>query len=146
MFFSKSFGYALRGVLYVSIEGKEGRKIQIEEIAEQLSVPRHFLAKIMKAVVKKGILNSTKGPYGGFSINKKTLNTKLIHLVELTDGTELFNNCILGLKNCNGKNPCPLHDEIALIRSQLLNKFGKTRVGDLTDEENVNFIQSLAVV
>ena len=146
MFFSKSFGYALRGVLYVSIEGKEGRKIQIEEIAERLSVPRHFLAKIMKAVVKGGILNSTKGPYGGFSINKKTPNTKLIHLVELTDGKEMFNSCILGLKNCNSKNPCPLHDEITLIRSQLLTKFAKTRIKDLTDEENSNFIKSLAVI
>lgn len=146
MFFSKSFGYALRGVLYISIEGKEGRKIQIDEIADQLSVPRHFLAKIMKAVVKVGILNSTKGPYGGFSINKKTLDAKLIQLVELTDGRELFNNCILGLKNCNSRNPCPLHDEIGLMRSQLLVKFAKTSIGDLIDEENSNFIKSLAII
>jgi DNA-binding IscR family transcriptional regulator len=40
----------------------EKRKIRIDEMANRLSVPRHFLGKIMNRVVKTGILNSIKGP------------------------------------------------------------------------------------
>ena len=109
MFLSKSFGYALRGVLYIALVDKEGRKVQLDEIAEKLSVPRHFLAKIMKMMVKEGILSSTKGPYGGFYLNEVTLKTKLIQLVKITDGVEQFNICVLSLRKCNSKNPCPLH-------------------------------------
>ena len=69
MFLSKSFGYALRGVLYVALIDKEKRKVRLDEIAEKLSVPRHFLAKIMKTMVKESVLQSTKGPYGGFCLD-----------------------------------------------------------------------------
>src|SRR5918994_618927 len=62
--FTKSFGYALRSILYIAIMSKEKSKVQVEEIAVRLSVPKHFLGKIMRLVVKNGILNSTKGPYG----------------------------------------------------------------------------------
>ena len=43
MFLSKFFGYALRGILYVALMQDEKRKVQIDEIANKLSVPRHSL-------------------------------------------------------------------------------------------------------
>jgi DNA-binding IscR family transcriptional regulator len=55
MFLSKSFGYALRGILYIAVMQDEERKVQIEEIATKLSVPKHFLGKIMQQVVKAGL-------------------------------------------------------------------------------------------
>src|SRR6187397_3261713 len=100
MFISKSFGYALRGVLYIALMHDENRKVQVGEIATQLSVPKHFLGKIMQQMVKAGLLKSTKGPYGGFSLTGKTLDTPLIKLVEITDGTEQFSMCVLNLKYC----------------------------------------------
>ena len=57
---SKSFGYALRGILYISLMEDENRKVQADEIAENLSVPRHFLSKILKQVAKAGIIGFTK--------------------------------------------------------------------------------------
>ena len=78
MFLSKSFGYALRGILYVALMQDEKRKVQIDEIANKLSVPRHFLGKIMQQVVKAGLLQSTKGPHGGFYLAENTLSSSLI--------------------------------------------------------------------
>jgi len=109
MVFSKSFGYALRGVLYVAITSEENRRVQVDEIASRLAVPKHFLAKIMNRVVKEGILDSTKGPFGGFSVNGETLTSPLIRLLRITDGMEQFNTCVLKLRKCNKVNPCPLH-------------------------------------
>lgn len=84
MIFSKSFGYALRGILYVALEEKQKKKVQLDEIAGKLGVPRYFLGKVMKRLVKEGILDSLKGPYGGFYLNENTLQTRLIQLVEIT--------------------------------------------------------------
>jgi DNA-binding IscR family transcriptional regulator len=53
MTFSKSFGYAVRGVLYIAIMQDEKRYVQVEEIAGQLAVPRHFMGKILKNLVKE---------------------------------------------------------------------------------------------
>ncbi len=144
MFFSKSFGYALRGILYIALLQDEQRKIQIDEIAQKLSVPRHFLGKIMQGVVKAGLLQSTKGPYGGFSMNETTLTTPLIKLVEITDGLDQFNICVLQLRNCNAVNPCPLHQEMEGIKTKLLLMFNQTTIVDLLNDNKKVFIKSLA--
>jgi Rrf2 family protein len=146
MILSKSFGYALRGVLYVAKLQEEGnRKIQIDEIASNLSVPKHFLGKIMQQVVKEGLLKSTKGPYGGFALTNDTLNTPIIALVKITDGLDQFKMCVLKLKYCTGINPCPLHHEMEQVRGKFLSVFNDTTIGDLVRGSKSDFIKSLAV-
>lgn len=144
MFLSKSFGYALRGILYVALMQDEKRRVQIDEIATQLSVPRHFLGKIMQQVVKAGLLHSTKGPYGGFSLTDVTLNSPIIKLLEITDDMSQFNICVLKLKACNSSNPCPLHYEMEDIRNRMLSVFHKTTIGDLLIDNKNSFIKSLS--
>ena len=145
MFLSKSFGYALRGILYIAVMQDENRKVQIDEIATKLSVPKHFLGKIMQQVVKAGLLKSTKGPYGGFSLAAETLATPVIRLVEITDGMEQFSMCVLKLKYCTGLNPCPLHYEMEEIKKNYLNVFTKNTFEDLLKESKSDLLKSLAV-
>ena len=146
MILSKSFGYALRGILYVAKLKDENRKIQIDEIASNLSVPKHFLGKIMQQVVKEGLPKSTKGPYGGFSLASETLNTPLIKLVEITDGMEQFSMCVLNFKHCNGLNPCPFHYEMEDVKKNYLNVFSKNTFGDLLKDSKSDLLKSLAVI
>lgn len=144
MFFSKSFGYALRGILYVAMMSDEKKRVQIDEIAERLSVPKHFLGKILNKVVKEKILDSTKGPYGGFSINQNTLSTPLINILEVTEGLEQFSICALGLRKCNTANPCPVHPYIDNFRTGLKTILTETTVNDLLTENKPGLIRSIA--
>jgi Rrf2 family transcriptional regulator, iron-sulfur cluster assembly transcription factor len=144
MIFSKSFGYALRGVLYVAMMSDENRKINIDEMAARLNVPRHFLGKIMNKVVKKGILNSTKGPRGGFILNEATTGTSLLTLIDAIDGLEQFDGCVLRLRKCNPLQPCPLHSTIDSYKQDFLIKFSSTTIGNLLKEDKHDFIRSIA--
>lgn len=146
MFFSKSFGYALRGILYVALMQDEQRKVQIDEIAKELSVPKHFLGKIMKEMVKEGLLNSTKGPYGGFDLTEKTLATPLIKLAEITGDVNQFNVCVLQMRGCDGHNPCPLHKDMDSIKNKLETLFLQTTISDLLLDDKKGIIKSLATV
>jgi Rrf2 family protein len=145
MFLSKSFGYALRGILYIATIQDEQRRVQVDEIAAQLAVPKHFLGKIMQELVKEGLLKSTKGPYGGFSLADITLSSPLIRLVEITDGMDQFKYCVLKLKYCDGLNPCPLHHDVEEIKTNLLNVFTKTTIGDLVMDSKADLIKSLSI-
>ena len=146
MVFSKSFGYALRGVLYVAMLNGNKARVQLDEIAEQLSVPRHFLAKVMKIIVKEGVLNSMKGPYGGFYINEQTMQTSLFRLMEITGEVEELSTCVLRLRKCNALHPCPMHKQIESMRKQWRGLLSSTTVGDLLKKEQPDFIQSIAVI
>lgn len=145
MVFSKSFGYALRGILYIALTVNENERIQLAEIAEKLKIPRHFLGKVMRKLAEEGIINSMKGPYGGFSINEGTMETPLRQLINITGEGEGFNTCVLRLRKCNSQNPCPMHEEVELLRTKWQTLLASTTVGDLLKKEQPDFIRSIAV-
>ena len=144
MTFSKSFGYAVRGVLYIAIMQDEKRFVQVEEIAAKLAVPRHFMGKILKRLVKENILVSVKGPTGGFTINEHTLLLPLIRLVEITDGSGLFSSCVLRLEKCNPSNPCPMHQQMEVVNRELKAILFNTTIGELLDGNKPGLIKSLS--
>jgi Rrf2 family transcriptional regulator, iron-sulfur cluster assembly transcription factor len=144
MIFSKSFGYAVRGVLYIALMQDEKRYVQVEEIAARLSVPRHFMGKIMKKMVKEGVLISTKGPAGGFSVTKDTMNVSMLRLIDITEGLSTFHSCALRQVECSALNPCPVHFRIEEVRSKLKDILANTHIKDLMGEDKADFIRSIS--
>lgn len=140
MVFSKSFGYALRSVLYLVMKNEEQPRVQIQEVADHLKIPRHFLGKIMKQLAKEGIIDSVKGPFGGFCINNKTTSIPLMKIIDLTDGLGQFKECVLRLKKCNAAKPCPMHGKIEKNRKELTAIFTGTTIGDLIKTDVKNFV------
>ena len=133
MVFSKSFGYALRGILYVATVSSRKPRVSLDEIAENLDVPRHFLGKVLKKLVKSGIISSTRGPSGGFSLNETTLSTPIAHIVEVSGDQKKLNACVLSLNTCSSTNPCPLHKQ-----AEVLKREWNTVLADTTIEELLN--------
>lgn len=118
--FSKSCKYALRAVLYLAIHSSVEQKLGVREIAEALSVPGPFLAKILQQLSRNNLIASVKGPSGGFYLSDSNRRTSLRKVVECMDGPEVFSSCILGLPVCSSANPCPLHTQAFIYREGLL--------------------------
>jgi Rrf2 family transcriptional regulator, iron-sulfur cluster assembly transcription factor len=144
MVFTKSFGYALRGILYIATKGSDN-KIHLAEIADHLALPKHFLGKIMRSMVSKGILSSEKGPGGGFYMNEKTLQTSLKTLVELTGEMDTPDACVLRLRKCSAASPCPLHHQVKSMRDDWQNLMTNTSLGDLLYKDQSTLIRSIAI-
>ena len=143
MIFSKSFGYALRGILYVALKHEVHAPVQLSEIASVLGVPRHFMGKIMKRVVQKNILSSQKGPAGGFMINESTLSRFLIDLYQVTDRTEELNNCVLTKGICSSENPCSLHKLVLPLRGPIHAILYETTINDLLNSNPKELLNEL---
>jgi len=143
MFFSKTFGYALRSILYLAADTQNGR-VRLSEVAVKLKVPRHFLGKVMKKLAKEGVLLSQRGPSGGFSVGEVTLKTPLIKIAAITGDSSHFDSCILRLRKCNAHHPCPLHHKAQEIRNRWINLLSSTTIGDLLKNQAPDFIKSIA--
>jgi Rrf2 family protein len=143
MFFSKTFSYALRSVLYIAVAGENREKIQLDEIARKLAAPRHFLGKVMRRMAKEGIVSSVKGPHGGFYINKGTLDTTLLKLITVTGEAKQLDYCIMDMKKCNPQNPCPLHVKTESIQKQWSALLANTTIASLLSKDP-DFIRSLS--
>ena len=117
--FSKACEYGIRALTVIAEAGKENRKIGIKEVCKASKTPESFTAKILQNLVKRGILDSQKGPTGGFYITRDLDKITLYDIVDAIDGTGIFFKCGLGLSECDAKNPCPMHTQFEVVRDEL---------------------------
>lgn len=101
--------YAIRAVCHLA-HLEPGARAQAREISEELSIPQAFLSKILQDLTKKGLLNSAKGPNGGFELNCSPTETSLYTLVRAVEGPRPEGQCLLGLSLCADETKCPIHD------------------------------------
>ena len=132
--FSKTCEYAIRAIFLIAQKTEDGGKVGIKEIAGEIDAPAHFLAKILQDLSKRGLVQSSKGPNGGFYVDQYTLKRPLADIVESVDGNGIFFGCGLGLKECSEKDPCALHMEFKKIRDDLHYLLKTTFIGDFNKE------------
>jgi Rrf2 family protein len=133
-FFSKTCEYAMRSVFYIASRSREGQRVGIKEIAENIDSPEHFLAKILQKLSREGIILSIKGPNGGFYMDTRGLDRPLADIIIALEGNELFTGCGMGLNQCSELNPCPLHSEFKKVRNQITYMLYKTSIGSFNEE------------
>ena len=132
--FSKACEYAIRAMLFIAQKSENGGNIGIKEISKGIDAPEHFLAKILQDLSRKDIVQSIKGPNGGFYLDESGRKCTLADIVKAVDGDDLFIGCGLGLKVCSEKNPCPLHDEFKIIRKKIHYMLESTTVSEFNME------------
>ncbi len=130
--FSKTCEYAIRAMIFIAQKTDEGRRVGIKEIATGIDSPEHFIAKILQELSRKGVVQSAKGPNGGFYLDDHSLNQSLADIVRAVDGDKIFHGCGLGLKQCSESKPCPIHHEFKKIRKGLMEMLEKAKVGKFT--------------
>lgn len=105
-------------MIYIASNQKENRRTGLKEVTEAIGSPEAFTAKILQQLVKSGLLESYKGPSGGFTLNQGK-EIKLRDIVSTIDGNKLMEECVLGFDECGNENPCPVHSKFALVRQQI---------------------------
>ena len=132
--FSKACQYAIRAVIYLAAETTIEQRKGVKDIAEALDVPGPFLAKLLQQLTRNHLVSSTKGPHGGFYLSEKDRSRTLREVVACIDGPQVLSSCILGLRVCSSKNPCPLHGQALLYRQGLLQVLDHKTIGELAKE------------
>ena len=142
---SNSSKYAIRAIVYLALNDHQ-EKIGIKQIANDLDIPSPFLGKILQSLVKHKLLASSKGPHGGFGLARSSKEITLRDIVEIIDGLDFFESCLIGLKSCSDPDihtHCPTHDKYGPIREQLGKLFQEETIGELAEKirENKEFIK-----
>lgn len=131
--FSKACEYGIRAVIHIAVQSNEGKRASLKDIAKEIHSPEAFTAKILQQLAKNDIIDSIKGPNGGFEIEKKKMSKiKLSHIVLAIDGDSIFKGCGLGLKDCSEVQPCPVHHKFKKIRGDLRNMMENTSLHEMS--------------
>lgn len=130
--FSKACEYGIRSLIFITKKSSEGSRVNISDISKAIDSPNAFTAKILQKLVKGKLVQSAKGPRGGFYINEKDIDkVQLSDVVKIVDGDNIYKGCGLGLKECNELQPCPLHEKFKQVRGDLKKMLQSTSLYDL---------------
>lgn len=127
---SQTAEYALRAVLHLARVGERG-PVRVDDIARALDVPRNYLSKILHVLARAGVLESTRGPHGGFELAHPAADLTLADVVEEFDRLQERGACLLGGTRCNERDPCAAHDRWREVAGTVRRFFRDTTVAEL---------------
>jgi Rrf2 family transcriptional regulator, iron-sulfur cluster assembly transcription factor len=127
---TRSGEYGLRGVLFLARQPAEKFTL-VSEISKYQHIPETFLAKIFQRLSKAGLLRSSRGSKGGFSLGKPAGSITMREVIEAIDGPITLNRCLRGGGECDEEGLCPIYPVWSKAQKQLLEILDSTTVGDL---------------
>jgi len=82
---SRTAGYALAATLQLA-EADPSVPIPCSRLAAQGRMPERFLLQILRSLVTHGILHSTRGVEGGYTLQRPAEDISLLDVIEAVDG------------------------------------------------------------
>jgi Rrf2 family iron-sulfur cluster assembly transcriptional regulator len=121
MIFSRPCEYAIRALSCLALA--PAGTARAEEIAHAEDIPLPILSKVLLELARKGLLESRRGPGGGFRLSRRPELILLRDIVAAIDGLDQFLLCVTGLPGCSDETPCPLHEMWKVMRTRLMDSF-----------------------
>lgn len=128
MLFSTATGYALQALAALP---DDGSYCLAKTLSEQLHLPGPYLAKILQNLVQGCLLESVRGPRGGFRLARPAQFITVGEVLEILEGAEALDGCLMGFPTCGPENPCPLHDLWNEVKAQIDVSLTQATIQDL---------------
>lgn len=133
--FSKACEYGIKASVYIIDSSLKNQKVSMKEVAKAIDSPEAYTSKILQQLSRSNIIQSEKGPTGGFSIEKdKIEQINLSSVVKAIDGDSIYKECGLGFHECDDNKPCVIHHQYKSIRNDLQTMLENTLLVDLSED------------
>jgi len=126
---SRAGDYAVRAAIALADVWGERRFVTIDEISEQMDLPRSFTPQILAMLVRADLAESRPGRGGGYRLARAPGQISMLDVVEAAEGPLGTSRCPLSGGPCRWENACAVHPtwirateavKAALRRSSLL--------------------------
>jgi Rrf2 family protein len=107
-----------------------GRLHPARKVAETLCVSEAHLAKVMQRLSKQGLVESVRGPGGGFRLAECVEEATLLEILEAIDGPFEPSGCLLGRVLCGGRR-CIMGELLRTVNDTVHEYLAGTRLGEV---------------
>ncbi|MDP2498205.1 MAG: Rrf2 family transcriptional regulator [Candidatus Palauibacterales bacterium] len=125
--------YAIRAVVELARHGDQ--RVSAETLSRELDLPENYLSKTLHALAREGLLDSNRGPGGGYRLAVPADELPLLRVIEAFETLDASRECVLGREECSEEHPCPVHDEWKDVAAPIVTFFRRTTVGDAVAED-----------
>ncbi len=132
--------YALRALIHISIESKDGGPVSASAIAEGQGISFKFLEAILHDLKEAGFVVSKKGIGGGYLLGKMPDAIRLADVIRTINGPIALVPCVSlnfyePCSICPDESKCALHHIMTEVRDATLAILETTSLSDLIHRE-----------
>ena len=99
--FGRTADYAIRAMLLLARERKAEDFLRADEVADAIGAPRNYTSKVLGELAKSGLIESSRGPTGGFRLLKPAHMISVGTVIDLFDTPSTNSRCLNGNAPCN---------------------------------------------
>jgi FeS assembly SUF system regulator len=127
---SKMADYGM--VLLTSLARKQDQMYAASDLSKATGLPLPMVSKVLKRLSKEGILTSTRGVNGGYSLSRKPEEITTAEIVSALDGPIAITRCLDKLEeNCCVINSCGIKSHWELINDRIVASLDTISLADL---------------
>ncbi len=127
---SKGFDYAIRSLVYLALLPK-GTSAELRSISETQVIPGSYLAKVMRNLVRGGLVSSTLGRDGGYALRRRPPEITLMQVYEIMEGEMKLVECMEDENSCVFSRGCTQAPVWRRLRETVERIFMETTLQDL---------------
>ncbi|HUU27160.1 MAG TPA: Rrf2 family transcriptional regulator [archaeon] len=114
----------------VFLANEPDRQVSAGKIASELHVSEAHLSKVLQRLARYSLVQSSRGPKGGFTLGRSNSGISLLEIYESVQGPLKEKHCLKKEKICRG-NKCIFGNLLHEMNKQFKEYLIKTKLGDL---------------
>jgi Rrf2 family cysteine metabolism transcriptional repressor len=127
---SKGFDYAVRSLVFLAMM-PPGTSAELKAISSSQNVPVSYLAKVMRHLVRGGLVSSTLGREGGYALRRAPEEITLLQVYQVMEGEMKLVQCMEDERNCSFFSGCAQASVWRRLKDTVEQIFRETTLRDL---------------
>lgn len=137
--FTRRTDYALVALARLAEERTRNSEVGVlsaRQIGEQYGIPLSLLMNVLKDLVKGGLVHSTRGSHGGYSLAQNPIEITVARVVESLEGPVRVTPCCgddeaVACKDCSLVPNCPITDSVRSLNGRIHDYLSQVTLADL---------------
>ena len=127
---SKKADYALMAMKHLA-QARDAASASAREIAEQYDIPIELMAKVLQRLVRNGLLASTQGTRGGYTLGRASTSISVADVIQAIDGPLTVTACSSQNNACEQYSKCNIRDPLWQIRERIAETLGDVTIAEM---------------
>lgn len=131
-------------VLKLIADKEQDELTSAREVCDKFNTPFDTTARVMQLMGNVGILNSTQGVKGGYSLKAQLKNVSYLQLSELIEGRKVSHDC--SSAKCALIDSCNITGPIKKLNQYLMLFFQELSLEELLLDKNLGPVETMSRV
>jgi Rrf2 family protein len=130
---SKKADYALMAMKHLATH-TDAASTSARAIAEEYNIPLELLAKVLQRLARSGLLASTQGTRGGYTLSKSAGGISVADIIQAIDGPLTVTACSTDDEQCEQFNRCNVRDPLWRIKDRIIMALETVSLAEIASE------------